>query len=132
MVFCEKNTVLLFSRKKILYFSLDLRSFFNQLLIQFFHSAGSAIIGLTVHNFLLIHTKEIKMTRSALLAALLALALTACGEKPAEEAPAVEAPAAEAPAAETPAAETPVEAAPAEAAPAEAAPAEAAPAEEAK
>ena len=30
------------------------------------------------------------MTRSALLAALLALALTACGEKPAEEAPAAE------------------------------------------
>ena len=44
------------------------------------------------------YTKEFKMTRSALLAALLALALTACGEKPAEEAPA-EAPAAEAPAA---------------------------------
>jgi len=39
------------------------------------------------------------MTRSILLAALLALAVTACGEKAAEapaEAPAVEAPAAEA------------------------------------
>ena len=35
------------------------------------------------------------MTRSALLAALLALALTACGQKE-EEAPAAEAPAAEA------------------------------------
>lgn len=118
---------MLFLHKKILCFSLDLRSFFNKLLIQFFHSAGSAFRGLTVHNFLLIHTKEIKMTRSALLAALLALALTACGEKPAEEAPAAEAPAAEAPAAEAPA-----EAPAAEAAPAEAAPAEAAPAEEAK
>lgn len=65
------------------------------------------------------------MTRSALLAALLALALTACGQK--EEAPA-EAPAVEeaAPAVEEAAAE---EAAPAEA-PAEEAPA--APAEEAK
>lgn len=50
------------------------------------------------------------MTRSALLAALLALALTACGQKPAE-APAEAAPA--------PAAEAPAEAAPA--APAEAA-----------
>ena len=49
------------------------------------------------------------MTRSALLAALLALALTACGEKPAEEAPAAEA----APAAEMAPAEAP--AAPAEA-----------------
>ncbi|MFJ5444758.1 hypothetical protein ACIKP9_00800 [Methylobacillus methanolivorans] len=70
------------------------------------------------------------MTRSALLAALLALALTACGQKeeaPAE-APAVEeaAPAVEEAPAEAPAAE---EAAPAEA-PAEEAPA--APAEEAK
>jgi hypothetical protein len=67
------------------------------------------------------------MTRSLLLAALLALAVTACGEKaaeaPAEAAPAVEAaPAAEAPAEAAPAAEA---AAPAEAAPA-AAPAEAA------
>ncbi|MEY3747275.1 MAG: hypothetical protein RL194_734 [Pseudomonadota bacterium] len=59
------------------------------------------------------------MTRSALLAALLALALTACGQKeeaaPVEEAPVVEeaAPAAE----EAPAVE---EAAPAEEAPAEA------------
>ena len=51
------------------------------------------------------------MTRSALIAALLALALTACGQK--EEAPAADA----APAAEA--------AAPADAAPAEAAPAEA-------
>lgn len=70
------------------------------------------------------------MTRSALLAAMLALALTACGQK--EEAPA-EVPAVEeaAPAVEAPA-EAPVveEAAPAPAE--EAAPAEAAPAEEAK
>lgn len=59
------------------------------------------------------------MTRSALLAALLALALTACGQKE-EAAPADAAPAAEA--------------APADAAPAAdaAAPAEAAPAAEAK
>jgi predicted small lipoprotein YifL len=62
--------------------------------------------------------REIKMTRSALLAALLALALTACGQKeeaaPVEEAPVVEevAPVEEA----APATE---EAAPAEAAPAE-------------
>jgi len=38
--------------------------------------------------------RDIKMTRSALLAALLAIALTACGQKeeaaPVEEAPAVE------------------------------------------
>lgn len=64
--------------------------------------------------------RDTKMTRSILLAALLALALTACGKK--EEAP-VEAPA---PAAEAPAAPAAPEAAPA--APAEAAPAEAAPA----
>jgi PBP1b-binding outer membrane lipoprotein LpoB len=64
--------------------------------------------------------REFKMTRSAILAALLALALTACGQKE-EAAPAVDA----APAAE---------AAPADAAPAAdaAAPAEAAPAAEAK
>ncbi|MDR5170914.1 hypothetical protein IHQ56_03685 [Methylobacillus flagellatus] len=72
------------------------------------------------------------MTRSALLAALLALALTACGQK--EEAPA-EAPAVEeaAPAVEEAPVEAPAEeAAPAvEEAPAEA-PAEEAPAEEAK
>lgn len=69
------------------------------------------------------------MTRSILLAALLALALTACGKK--EEAPAPEAaPAAEAPAAPAAApAEAP--AAPTEAAPAEPA-APAAPAEEKK
>ncbi len=47
------------------------------------------------------------MTRSALLAALLALALTACGEKPAEEMPAEAAPAAEAVPMEAPAPETP-------------------------
>ena len=47
------------------------------------------------------------MTRSALLAALLALALTACGEKPAEEAPAAEAAPMEAPAAEAAPAEAP-------------------------
>ena len=58
------------------------------------------------------------MTRSALIAALLALALTACGQKE-EAAPADAAPAAEAaaPADAAPAAEA---AAPAEAAPAEA------------
>ena len=54
------------------------------------------------------------MTRSALIAALLALALTACGQKE-EAAPA---PADAAPAAE--AAPAPADAAPAEAAPAEA------------
>ena len=64
--------------------------------------------------------RKFKMTRSAILAALLALALTACGQKE-EAAPAEAAPAAEAAA--------PAETAPAaEAAPAEAAPAEAAPA----
>jgi hypothetical protein len=58
--------------------------------------------------------REFKMTRSAILAALLALALTACGQKE-EAAPAVEA-APAAPAAEAaPAADA---AAPAEAAPA--------------
>jgi hypothetical protein len=64
--------------------------------------------------------RKFKMTRSAILAALLALALTACGQKE-EAAPAADA----APAAE---------AAPADAAPAAdaAAPAEAAPAAEAK
>lgn len=62
--------------------------------------------------------REFKMTRSAILAALLALALTACGQKE-EAAPAADAaPAAEAaPADAAPAADA---AAPAEAAPAEA------------
>ena len=66
-------------------------------------------------NFL----RDFKMTRSALIAALLALALTACGQKE-EAAPAADA----APAAE---AAAPADAAPAAdaAAPAEAAPAEA-------
>ena len=63
--------------------------------------------------------RKFKMTRSAILAALLALALTACGQKE-EAAPAAAADAAPA-----------AEAAPADAAPA-AAPAEAAPAAEAK
>ena len=59
------------------------------------------------------------MTRYALLAALLAIALTACNKKPAEEMPAaevapMEAPMEAAPAPETPATETPMEAAPAE------------------
>jgi len=79
------------------------------------------------------HTKGNKMTRSALFAALLALALSACGQKEEEapvEAPAVEAPAAEAPAAEAPAA--PAEEAPAAEAPAAEAPAAEAPATEAK
>lgn len=62
------------------------------------------------------------MTRSALLAALLALALTACGQKeeaaPVEEAPAVEA------VEEAPAVEEAVEEAPAEEAVEEEAPAE--------
>ena len=72
-----------------------------------------------VYFFILL--RDFKMTRSALIAALLALALTACGQKE-EAAPAADA----APAAET--------AAPADAAPAAeaAAPAEAAPAAEAK
>ena len=71
-----------------------------------------------VYFFILL--RDFKMTRSALIAALLALALTACGQKE-EAAPAADA----APAAE---------AAPADAAPAAdaAAPAEAAPAAEAK
>lgn len=59
--------------------------------------------------------RKFKMTRSAILAALLALALTACGQKE-EAAPADAAPAAEAPADAAPAADA---AAPAEA-PAEA------------
>ena len=58
------------------------------------------------------------MTRSALIAALLALALTACGQKE-EAAPADAAPAAEAPADAAPAADAADAAAPAEA-PAEA------------
>ena len=72
-----------------------------------------------VYFFILL--RDFKMTRSALIAALLALALTACGQKE-EAAPAADA----APAAEA--------AAPADAAPAAdaAAPAEAAPAAEAK
>ena len=68
-----------------------------------------------VYFFILL--RDFKMTRSALIAALLALALTACGQKE-EAAPAADAaPAAEAAA---PAADA---AAPAAAAPAEAAPA---------
>ena len=59
--------------------------------------------------------RDFKMTRSALIAALLALALTACGQK--EEAAPADAPAAEA-AAPADAAAAPAEAAPAEAAPA--------------
>jgi len=71
-------------------------------------------------------------TKLALSALLAALALTACGGKPAE-APAEAAPAAEAPAAEAPAEAAPADAAaPAEAAPADAAAAPAAPAEAAK
>ena len=67
-----------------------------------------------VYFFILL--RDFKMTRSALIAALLALALTACGQKE-EAAPAADAaPAAEAaPAAAAPAADA---AAPAEAAPA--------------
>ena len=59
------------------------------------------------------------MIRSALFAALLALALTACGEKPAEEAPAADA--AAAPAADAAAAPAADAAAAPAAAPAEAA-----------
>jgi hypothetical protein len=71
-------------------------------------------------NGLFYFLRDFKMTRSALIAALLALALTACGQKE-EAAPAADA----APAAEA--------AAPADAAPAAdaAAPAEAAPAADA-
>lgn len=91
-----------------------------------------AVTGLILYNV----KGNKKMTRSALLAALLAIALTACGQK--EEAAPAPAPA-EAPAAEAPAA-APAEAAPAAdaaapaadaAAPAAEAPA-AAPAEEKK
>jgi predicted small lipoprotein YifL len=91
--------------------------------VEFLHPARLIIITCRKWFFHCLHVKGYKMTRSALLAALLALALTACGQK--EEAAPAEAPAAEAPAApaEAPAAEAP--AAPAEAAPAEAAPAEA-------
>ncbi len=70
------------------------------------------------------------MTRFALLAALLALTLTACDKKPTEEAPAAEVAPMEAPAAES----SPAEAAPtpaAEVAP-EATPAPETPAAEAK
>jgi hypothetical protein len=96
----------------------------------------SVVPGQNFFNSLIV--REIKMTRSALFAALLALALAACGQKeeaaPVEEAPAVEevAPAAEeaAPAAEE--AAPAEEAAAEEAAPvAEEAAEEAAPAEEA-
>jgi len=67
-----------------------------------------------VYFFILL--RDFKMTRSALIAALLALALTACGQKE-EAAPAADAaPAAEAAAAAAPAADA--AAAPAEAAPA--------------
>ena len=69
-----------------------------------------------VYFFILL--RDFKMTRSALIAALLALALTACGQK--EEAAADAAPAAEAAA---PAADAAAPAADAAAAPAEAAPA---------
>ncbi len=66
-----------------------------------------------VYFFILL--RDFKMTRSALIAALLALALTACGQKE-EAAPAADAaPAAEAAPAAAPAADA---AAPAEAAPA--------------
>ena len=65
-----------------------------------------------VYFFILL--RDFKMTRSALIAALLALALTACGQKE-EAAPAADA----APAAEAaPAADAAPAAAPAEAAPA--------------
>ena len=71
-----------------------------------------------VYFFILL--RDFKMTRSALIAALLALALTACGQKE-EAAPAADAaPAAEAAA---PAADAAAPAADAAAAPAEAAPA---------
>jgi hypothetical protein len=72
--------------------------------------------------YLKIFKRELKMKHSVLIAALLALSLSACGKKeeaapaPAAEAPAAAAPAAEAPAAAAPAAEAP--AAPAAEAPA--------------
>jgi hypothetical protein len=90
---------------------------------------------LSVLSFLIVTLKGNKMTRSILLAALLALALTACGKKE-EAAPEAAAPAAEAaaPAAEAaaPAAEAAAPAAEAAAPAAEAAAPAAAPAEEKK
>jgi hypothetical protein len=80
--------------------------------------------------FIYVRVKGNQMKYSILLAALLAVSMTACGKKEEAAAPA-EAPVAEAPAPmeAAPAPEAaPMEAAPAEAAPAEAAPAEAAPA----
>jgi predicted small lipoprotein YifL len=78
----------------------------------------------------LFRKKGNQMKYSVLLAALLAVSMTACGQKeeaaaPAE-APAAEAPAAEAPAMEAPAAEAPAMEAPAAEAPAAEAPADAA------
>jgi predicted small lipoprotein YifL len=78
--------------------------------------------------FIYVRVKGNQMKYSILLAALLAVSMSACGKKEEAAAPA-EMPAAEAPA---PEAAAPMEAAPAEAAPAEEAPAEAAPAEPAK
>jgi len=76
------------------------------------------VLWVSAVNGLFYFLRDFKMTRSALIAALLALALTACGQKE-EAAPADAAPAAEAaaPADAAPAADA---AAPAEAAPAEA------------
>jgi len=87
---------------------------------------------LSVLSFLIVTLKGNKMTRSILLAALLALALTACGKKE-EAAPEAAAPAAEAAApAAAPAAEAAAPAAEAAAPAAEAAAPAAAPAEEKK
>jgi hypothetical protein len=90
-------------------------------LLEFRASAGSQVPDRSL-VWVFIFVKGNQMKYSVLLAALLAVSMTACGQKEEAAAPA-EAPAAEAPA--------PMEAAPAEAAPAEAAPMEAAPAEDA-
>jgi hypothetical protein len=101
-------------------------------LLEFRASAGSQVPDRSL-VWVFIFVKGNQMKYSVLLAALLAVSMTACGQKEEAAAPA-EAPAAEAPAMEAAPAEAPaMEAAPAEAeaapAEAEAAPAEAAPAQ---
>jgi len=99
-------------------------------LLEFRASAGFQVPDRSLVWVFIFVIKGNQMKYSILLAALLAVSMTACGKKEEAAAP-VEAPAAEAPApmeaapAEAPAAE----AAPSDAAPADAAPADAAPAE---